>query len=69
MMDEGFKLENYYFVGHSLGAHLLSYISKDLKSTKNFTMTRVTGLDPAGPLFYPAFYMSPLKRLEAADAK
>lgn len=35
------------FVGHSLGAHISGYAGKELRGMVN----RITGLDPAGPLF------------------
>ncbi|XP_069969531.1 pancreatic lipase-related protein 2 [Penaeus vannamei] len=58
----GFQAEDAHFVGHSLGAHTAGLTAKYLTAGK---VARVTGLDPAGPLFYdkPAD-----RRLDRSDA-
>ncbi|XP_033322650.2 phospholipase A1 [Megalopta genalis] len=43
-------LNTLHVIGHSLGAHIASHISKFM----NVTLNRLTGLDPAFPLFYPS---------------
>jgi len=50
----GFKLDKFCLVGHSLGAHLVGFIGRAIIKFSNGTsrITRITGLDPAGPLFY-----------------
>ena len=40
-----------HLIGHSLGAHMAGYIAKEIQSSGNGTMYRITGLDPAGPGF------------------
>lgn len=45
-LDEGFT-RSLYLVGHSLGAHISSYVGKDYYGK----VGRITGLDPAGPHF------------------
>lgn len=54
MKSEGFDLENFYLVGHSLGAQMVGFIGRDVQGFSNneTTITRITALDPAGPAFY-----------------
>ena len=54
MKGEGFKLDKFHLVGHSLGGHLVGFIGRNYINSSNQTeaITRVTALDPAGPLFY-----------------
>src|SRR5699024_9371218 len=40
-----------YLVGHSLGAQAASFAGKYAKKVKNWTFGRITGLEPAAPLF------------------
>lgn len=44
-----------YVVGHSLGAQLGGTIGRNViqQSKQGTHLHRITGLDPAGPLFYP----------------
>ncbi|KAL7011647.1 hypothetical protein ACKWTF_014367 [Chironomus riparius] len=54
MMDDGYDLTQVYIIGHSLGAHIAGRVG-NLLQHQNITLPRITGLDPAGPLFdYPA---------------
>lgn len=49
-------LSNWHFVGFSLGAHIVGLIARRIKerSFGELMISRVTGLDPAGPLLtYP----------------
>ena len=52
-------------VGHSMGAHLASYIGSTLKDLGLGKLGRITGLDPAGPHFENA---DPRVRLDPEDA-
>ncbi|XP_037868009.1 pancreatic triacylglycerol lipase isoform X2 [Bombyx mori] len=52
LLKGGLSLKGLHLVGHSLGAHLLSFAAKAL-AAKGFTVPRLTGLDPAYPGFYP----------------
>jgi len=51
---------NTHLVGFSLGAHVSGFVGKELKN-----LSRITGLDPAGPLFEG---YSPKVRLDKTDA-
>ncbi|KAL5241647.1 hypothetical protein ACI65C_009057 [Semiaphis heraclei] len=44
-MSVGF--ENIHLIGHGLGAHIVGYTGKQLSGK----MSRITGLDPVGPLY------------------
>ncbi|XP_015588417.1 lipase member H-A [Cephus cinctus] len=59
MVNSGFEIEKLHVVGHSLGAQVSGYIGRSL----NFTIPRITGLDPAGPLFN--YLESPLSAKDA----
>ncbi|XP_041484490.1 pancreatic lipase-related protein 2-like isoform X1 [Lytechinus variegatus] len=48
--EAGANLDNIHVVGHSLGAHIAGYAGEDLAKA-NMILGRITGLDPAGPLF------------------
>ncbi|KAG7309480.1 hypothetical protein JYU34_005448 [Plutella xylostella] len=48
----GLPAARLHLVGHSLGAHLVAYAARQMK-TKDVTVPRITGLDPAMPGFYP----------------
>lgn len=65
MAKRGFKIENFHFVGHSLGAHLLGEVGRTTKLS-NLELNRITGLDPAGPTFFPLNpFISPLNAFDA----
>ncbi|XP_071544128.1 pancreatic lipase-related protein 2-like [Panulirus ornatus] len=54
-----------HLVGHSLGAHLMSYAGDYIKTNRGEKVRRITGLDPAGPYFTNT---SPEVRLDPSDA-
>ncbi|XP_037527510.1 pancreatic lipase-related protein 2-like isoform X1 [Rhipicephalus sanguineus] len=44
-------LEHVHYIGHSLGAQTGGFFGKDVKQLTGGLVGRITGLDPAGPLF------------------
>ncbi|XP_035710285.1 lipase member H-A-like [Folsomia candida] len=55
LKDSGFLvLDQIHMVGHSLGAHVSGLAGRNLQAWHNSEkIFRITGLDPAGPLFWP----------------
>ncbi|XP_076664504.1 phospholipase A1 isoform X2 [Andrena cerasifolii] len=49
-LGEAIDLNTLHVIGHSLGAHIAGHIGRYM----NITLSRITGLDPALPLFYPS---------------
>ncbi|XP_022916020.2 uncharacterized protein [Onthophagus taurus] len=56
----GLPLENMHLIGFSLGAHVAGFAGSELGN-----LSRITGLDPAGPLFES---QDPRARLDQSDA-
>ncbi|XP_076181199.1 phospholipase A1 [Ptiloglossa arizonensis] len=49
-LSEKINLNTLHIIGHSLGAHIAGFIGRFL----SVHLERITGLDPALPLFYPS---------------
>ncbi|XP_073990085.1 pancreatic lipase-related protein 2-like isoform X2 [Rhodnius prolixus] len=64
LTKKGLKPANTHLVGHSLGAHIMSYMAKGLKTPRQ--LGRLTALDPAQPGFEGA---DKAVRLNKDDAK
>ncbi|XP_045451137.1 pancreatic triacylglycerol lipase-like [Melitaea cinxia] len=60
MSATGAKVKDFHFVGHSLGAHIVSYVSYHIGR-----VSRITGLDPAQPCFRTT---NLIERLDETDA-
>ena len=56
------SLDDFHLIGHSLGAHVAGFAGQHL----NGKLARITGLDPAKPLFSTS---NTTKRLDESDAK
>lgn len=62
-----FPLSKFHLLGHSLGAHIMGYAGKQVKEITGSKVQRITGMDPAGPLFEVPM-QPPTKRLSHSDA-
>ncbi|KAF5296940.1 hypothetical protein FQR65_LT10091 [Abscondita terminalis] len=63
--QSGIDLQNVHLVGHSLGGQMSGYIGQYIQMYTNQKIGKITGLDPAGPLFADA----PIeRRLDSSDA-
>lgn len=63
--DLGLDPKKFEIVGLSLGAHTASFIAKNYRDLTNVTVSRLTGLDPAGPCFRN---LGPDQRIDKTDA-
>ncbi|CAH0726256.1 unnamed protein product, partial [Brenthis ino] len=59
LQDAGFYLPSLHLIGYSLGAHIMGYAGRYVKS-KGYLISRITGLDPAGPLYNGLMQLSGL---------
>lgn len=68
MTMNGLKLSNVHVVSHSLGSQLAGVLGRSIikKTNGRLRLKRITGLDPAFPLFYPGLIGG---HLSAKDAE
>jgi hypothetical protein len=59
------KMFRLHCIGHSLGAHTCGLFGKYLRDKQKITLTRISGLDPAGPCFEKS---DETNRLDKSDA-
>lgn len=65
IIKSGIDLNLVHLIGHSLGAQTAGFVGKEIISIKGQKVARITGLDPAGPLFEGS---SISNRLDKSDA-
>ncbi|CAH1112772.1 unnamed protein product [Psylliodes chrysocephalus] len=68
MVRNGLDARKIHLIGFSLGAHVCGTASESLKN-KGHLLGRITGLDPASPLFRNNYLREKYKKLDRSDAK
>merc|ERR1712012_611706 len=66
MVEAGSTLADVHLVGHSLGAHVVGFLGKKVQDLGLGKVARVTGLDPAKPMFEAATEKG---RIDKGDAE
>lgn len=59
------NLSDFHVVGHSLGGQIAGFVGKTVQNLTGLNIGKITGLDPANPLFVPTH---PESRLANTDA-
>ncbi|XP_070496112.1 phospholipase A1 member A-like isoform X2 [Chironomus tepperi] len=67
LFKEGLSDKTFHCVGHSFGAHACGIMGREIQQYSNnkFKFARITGLDPAGPNFFPPISEEPLGTKDA----
>ena len=66
LLDTYGVLDNIHLVGHSLGAHVVGFLAKEVTALGLGKLKKMTGLDPAFPFFELA---GPEGRIDKSDAE
>lgn len=66
LTQAGMDLSSIHLIGHSLGAHVVGFIGKEVQSMGLGKVSRITGLDPAKPFFELATIKD---RIDKSDAE
>ncbi|KAJ8917665.1 hypothetical protein NQ315_005112 [Exocentrus adspersus] len=67
LTDTKIPPHNVHMVGHSLGAHIAGFAGKRVYQVTGTKISRITGLDPAGPYFQERIFVES-ERLDKEDA-
>ena len=62
----GALVHDFHIIGHSLGAHIAGYTGEYIQQMTEEKIGRISGLDPAGPMFQD---MPTFVRLDPSDAQ
>lgn len=67
LLNNGLDINKLHIVSHSLGAHLSGLVSRQIqkKSSNTYKIKRISCLEPAFPLFYPAFFFKGISKSDA----
>jgi pancreatic triacylglycerol lipase len=67
MTEDGLDFENLHIIGHSLASQLAGFLGRAIikQSKGKRKLRRITGLDPAFPLFYPGWIAGHLNENDA----
>lgn len=65
MVAVGASYKSFHMIGHSLGAQIMGYAGQEIQRLDNNKLRRISGLDPAGPLFES---YGPVVRVDKSDA-
>jgi hypothetical protein len=65
MSNNGFNLRTLHVVSHSLGVQLAGHTGREIQKKSNLKLPRITGLDPAKPLFYPNLHTDHITKDDA----
>ncbi|XP_056633738.1 pancreatic lipase-related protein 2-like [Diorhabda sublineata] len=68
MVKKGLEPRKIHLIGFSLGAHVCGTASESLKN-EGHLIGRITGLDPASPLFRNNYLREKYKKLDRSDAE
>lgn len=68
LFDSGLEIDTFHLVGHSLGAQVSAHAGRYVQSISNqkYILPRITGLDPAYPLWYDDGPNVPISKSDAA---